>query len=318
MRLSALRAALGPATLVEYLALDGALHAVVLTGSRRTLHHLGRVAEAEGHLAAVRHGLRRLAYTGRNAAAAATLVAHKAKQLDALLLQPLRVEGPLVVVPTGALHALPWPALPSLSGRPVSVAPSATLWHRAATAPASRPAAGRSVFVAGPGLPHATAKVAALARATPGARRFTGRSATVESVLGALDGAELAHLAAHGSFRADNPLFSALRLVDGPLTVYDLERLRRPPRHVVLSACESGLPSIHPGDELLGLAAALLGMGATALVATVVPVSDEATRQVMLRMHRYLRSGVGPAEALARAQQELHPAAAGFVCYGAG
>ncbi|MEV4623928.1 CHAT domain-containing protein [Asanoa sp. NPDC049573] len=316
----ALRAALGPAALVEYLALDGVLHAAVVTGGRVTLHRLAEVAEAENHLAALRHGLRRLAHASRTAAAAATLAEHKAKQLDALLLHPLRLDGPLVIVPTGALHALPWPALPSLAGRPVCVAPSATLWHRAATAGASE-AAGRAVFVAGPGLPHATAEVTALARATPGARRFTGRSADVESVLAALDGAGLAHLAAHGSFRADNPLFSALRLVDGPLTVYDLERLRRPPRHVVLSACDSGLQAIRPGDELLGLAAALLGMGATALVAAVVPVPDEATRPLMLRMHRHLRAGAGPAEALARAQQELlpsDPAAAGFVCYGAG
>ncbi|HTF11942.1 MAG TPA: CHAT domain-containing protein [Asanoa sp.] len=320
VRLSALRSALGPATLVEYLALDGVLHAAVVTGGRVSLHRLGPVAEAENHLAALRHGLRRLAYASRTTAAAATLVEHKAKQLDALLLHPLRLDGPLVIVPTGTLHALPWPALPSLTGRPVCVAPSATLWHRAATAPAGA-TAGRAVFVAGPGLPHATAEVTALARATPGARRFTRRSADVESVLGALDGAGLAHLAAHGSFRADNPLFSALRLIDGPLTVYDLERLRRPPRHVVLSACDSGLQAIRPGDELLGLAAALLGMGSTSLVAAVVPVPDEATRPLMLRMHRYLRAGARPAEALARAQQELvptDPAAAGFVCYGAG
>jgi CHAT domain-containing protein len=311
---------LGPATLVEYLALDGVLHAAVVAEGRVTLHRLGTVAEAENHLAALRHGLRRVAHSSRTAAAAATLVEHKAKQLDALLLHPLRLDGPLVIVPTGTLHALPWPALPSLTGRPVCVAPSATLWHRAATAPAAA-LAGRAVFVAGPGLPHAAAEVTALARATPGARRFTRRSADVESVLGALDGAGLAHLAAHGSFRADNPLFSALRLIDGPLTVYDLERLRRPPRHVVLSACDSGLQAIRPGDELLGLAAALLGMGSTSLVAAVVPVPDEATRPLMLRMHRYLRAGARPAEALARAQQELvptDPAAAGFVCYGAG
>ncbi len=39
---------------------------------------------------------------------------------------------------------------------------------------------------------------------------------------------------------AANPLFSALHLADGPLTVYDLERLRTPPKLVVLAACEGG------------------------------------------------------------------------------
>ncbi|GAA2644914.1 hypothetical protein GCM10010399_93530 [Dactylosporangium fulvum] len=147
----------------------------------------------------------------------------------------------------------------------------------------------------------------------------------MEAVLGALDGADLAHVAAHGLFRSDNPLFSALRLVDGPLTVYDLERLARPPRRVVLSACESGLSAVHPGDELLGLTAALLGLGATSLVASVVPVPDAATRPFMLRLYRHLRSGAGPAAALARARRDLagadpaaRVAAAGFACFGAG
>ena len=45
-------------------------------------------------------------------------------------------------------------------------------------------------------------------------------------MLTALDGAWLAHIAAHGIFRADSPLFSSLRMHDGPLTVYDFEQLR--------------------------------------------------------------------------------------------
>jgi CHAT domain-containing protein len=47
------------------------------------------------------------------------------------------------------------------------------------------------------------------------ARAFPGRPAAGQ-----------AHVAAHGVFRADSPMFSSLRLADGPLTVHDLERLR--------------------------------------------------------------------------------------------
>ena len=65
-------------------------------------------------------------------------------------------------------------------------------------------------------------------------------TATAARVLNAIDGARLVHIAAHGTFRADSPLFSALQLDDGPLTVYDLERLRRGPHHLVLSSCDSG------------------------------------------------------------------------------
>ena len=155
---------------------------------------------------------------------------------------------------------------------------------------------------------------------------MTGQRATVDRVITALDGAGLAHIAAHGHFRSDNPLFSSLQLQDGPLTVHDLEGLRQAPRHVVLSACESGLPTVHPGDEVVGLAAALLALGTSSLIATVAPIPDEASRPLMLRFHGHLRRGLTPAAALAVAQQELlllgspadRAAAAGFVCFGAG
>ena len=186
------------------------------------------------------------------------------------------------------------------------------------------------MLAAGPGLPFAATEVAALSRRYRDAARFTGRRATVEAVMDALDGAGFAHIAAHGHFRADNPLFSSIQLADGQLTVYDLERLRRPPRHVVLSACDSGLPTVHPGDELLGLAAALLALGTRTLIATVVPVPDRASTALMLRLHHHMRRGEGPAAALAKAQLDLadstdsatdtaaKAATAGFVCFGAG
>jgi CHAT domain-containing protein len=318
-----LGAALGGGALVEYVETGGLLYAVVLAAGRTRLHELGPVGTVEGELAALRFGLRRLAFrvgSPQSLAAATELVASKAARLDELLLEPLRSEAgdrPLVIVPTGALHATPWPALPSCRGRSVSVAPSAALWQRAATTPGT--SGGRCVLVAGPDLPHGAAEVAALARRYPRASRFTGRNARVAPVTAALDGAELAHIAAHGHFRADNPLFSALRLVDGPLTVYDLEQLKRPPRHVVLSACDSGLPAVQPGDELLGLTAALLALGTRSLVATVVPVPDKESRPVMLRFHRHLLTGLGPAAALAATQRELASATAtSFVCFGAG
>ena len=57
--------------------------------------------------------------------------------------------------------------------------------------------------------------------------------------MAAIDGAWLVHVAAHGTFRSDSPLFSAIELDDGPLTVYDLERLKRAPYRVILSSCNS-------------------------------------------------------------------------------
>lgn len=326
---TALRAALGERALVEFVEHDGVFSAVTVAGGRTRLHALGPVAEVAEQLDALRFGLRSVGYqlgSARATAASVELIERRAERLDRLLLRPLAADlgdRELVVVPTGALHAMPWPALPGCAARPVSVAPSAALWHRALRGPADP--SGHRVFAAGPGLPHATAEVTALSRHRPGLR-FTGRRARVEDVTAALDGAGLGHIAAHGTFRADNPLFSALHLADGPLTVYDLERLGTPPRDLVLSACDSGLPAVHPGDELLGLAAALLGLGTRSLVATVVPVQDRTSRPLMLRLHRHLDAGLGPAAALCRAQRDVargddvtaRVTALGFVCFGAG
>ncbi|MEV0201403.1 CHAT domain-containing protein [Nonomuraea sp. NPDC050691] len=136
-----------------------------------------------------------------------------------------------------------------------------------------------------------------------------------------LDGARLAHLAAHGRLHAAHPLFSSLHLSDGPLTLYDLERLRRAPRVVVLAACESGRSIVRAGDELLGLSATFLAHGARTVIASVVPVPDAETASPMAALHRLLAAGRSAATALAEAQGEvsgdLPGASAGFVCIGA-
>ena len=132
------------------------------------------------------------------------------------------------------------------------------------------------------------------------------------------------HLAAHGLLRADNPLFSSIRLADGPFTVYELEPLDTP-RHVVLAGCHTGRLHVVGGDEVLGFGAALFGCGTSTLVAPVVPIPDAASVPLMLSYHQGLRQGASPAEALARAQSLVEPcdplgrsAAAGFVCLGTG
>ena len=330
-----LAAALGGAVLAEFVSSDGELSAVVLQAGRPRLVRLGPVSAVTPAVDALRFGMRRLAFGWASPAsldAAEALVERSARELDDRLIVPLGIPGaidvPLVLVPTGALHSVPWAVLPSCAGRAVSVTPSAALWLRAAAV--DRPGTVRSqrrVFVAGPGLAHATAEVTALTRGERGVERYTGRQARVDAVARAMDGAGVVHVAAHGSFRADNPAFSSLELADGPLTVFDLERLSAPPAYVVLSACDSAVAGVHPGDELIGLAAALLGMGTRSLVASVLPVGDDASVPLMRSFHHRFRGGDAPAAALAGAQRELSGpeqdrrtrlAAAGFVCLGAG
>jgi hypothetical protein len=321
--------ALGEAVLVALLEVDGGLHAVTVAGPRARLWPLGSAAEAIQEVDGLRFALARLA-RGRGSEvslqAAGEAASHAAMRLDELLLAPLAgVVGdrPLVVVPTGRLHSLPWAALPSCRGRAINAVPSVALWLRAQRRRRTRP--GRVVLVAGPDLPLAPIEVKELHALRPRATVLTDADASADAVARALDGATVAHIAAHGTFRADNPLFSALRLADGALTVYDLERLKRAPELFVLSACESGLTDVRPGDELMGLAGALFALGARTLVASLVPVPDATTRPLMVELHRRLLAGAGPAAALAGAQVAVSDelalpleATAGFVSMGAG
>lgn len=311
-------AALGRRALVEYVEVDGLLCAVTLLGAELASHELDGNATTE--LEWLRFAYARLAAGRLNAeqrAANRRNAEMSARALETALVAPLLPalgDAPLAIIPTGALHALPWSALPALRARPLVVASSLTTWTTLAGRTRSRRRS--AAFVAGPRLRHAAAEVRELGVLRPAATVLTGKAATAEATLAALDGAALAHLACHGHFRADSPLFSSLELADGPLNVYELQNLKRAPEIVVLSACDLALSQLHPGDELLGLAAALIGMGTRTVIASVVPVPDAESRRVMLDFHRRLAAGNRPAEALAHAQARAR--VPGFICLGSG
>src|SRR6202012_5781365 len=132
-----------------------------------------------------------------------------------------------------------------------------------------------------------------------------------------------AHIAAHGTFRADSPLFSALRLDDGPLTVYDLERLRRGPRRLILSSCDSGVAAPAGADEGLGLASSLIPLGTAGVVASVVPGNGVGWAPLGVALHRERRGGASLAEALRDARRASESDAMtlatgwSFICLGA-
>ncbi|MGI9062938.1 MAG: CHAT domain-containing protein [Pseudonocardiaceae bacterium] len=319
---------LGAAALVEFLEVDGVLHAVTLVDGVTRLHRLGDAEQARLLADALSLALHRLAVARPGPAGEAgwARLRRTAGQLDNTLLRPLAGhlgDRSLVLVPTGALQAVPWSTLPSCAGRPVTLAPSAALWHTA-----QRPAAGGGpvLTAAGPDLAAARAEAETIAGVYGGASIIlAGAAATVEAVGVALRGARVAHLATHGQIRGDNPLFSSLRLADGPLTVYDLERLDAAPHTVVLAACDAGRSVVRAGDEPLGLSAAFLGLGTRQLVAAVVPIPDGAAGELMTGFHHLLAEGMSTAEALARMQQRgaggppgARAAAAAFVCMGAG
>ena len=235
-------------------------------------------------------------------------------RLDALLLAPLGLEDRrVVVVPTADLSTLPWNALPSLKHRPVEVSPTASAWWHESRRTAQGPV--RVAAFAGPGLKASEREVLELHRIWPGAETFIGRDATGRALAQTAGSVTIVHVAAHGTHVTQNPLFSSLRLADGPLFAYELEA-SNVPLHVVLSACELGQVTVRPGEEALGLTSVLLQLGVRCVVAGVADINDDLAAEVMLGYHRQLASGVDTAAALAEAivaSETVVP----FVCFGA-
>ncbi|MEJ3750781.1 CHAT domain-containing protein [Actinomycetes bacterium KLBMP 9797] len=318
------RLAEADATYVAHLLSGGRMFALVAGPRRRVVLDLGAAAPAIELHRRLRADLDALATINLPEAVRATVRAASRTSLsglDALLWHPLRqhlAAGPLLLAPAAGLVGVPWTLLPTLRGRPVAVVGSATAWlaarHRAVLP--ERPVVGLAV---GPRVARGAAEarlVGAVWSAAPAPPRTTPK--VVRETVRAVD---VLHVAAHGVHEPDNPLFSHLELADGPLFGHELHQSPRLPAHVVLSACELGLARARPGEETLGMTAALLHGGAGSVVAGVARIADAVAYQVGPAHHAALRDGGSPAAALAAAIEQAaktEPDPAPLVCFGAG
>jgi CHAT domain-containing protein len=171
-------------------------------------------------------------------------------------------------------------------------------------------------------IPLAENEARKLSRIVPDPEMLTGRNATFDAFTTNAGRHDLIHLACHGQFRQDDPMFSSLHLADGWITVQDLTSQRLKAKLVTLSACDTGLSKVFAGDELLGLARGFLTAGAASMVVSLWTVNDEAASRLMEHFYLSLQRGAGPAASLKDAQNALiaggaHPYLwAPFVCVG--
>ncbi|MFF0147585.1 CHAT domain-containing protein [Amycolatopsis sulphurea] len=312
-------AALGDRVLVSLVPYNGMLYSLVVDRGTFRLLKLGPLDDIVELARQLHADLDALAPDHLPSMLAETVSAsarRRADKLDRLISAPLVKtldDREIVIVPIGQLYAMPWGALPSLRGHPVSFAPSATAWITA-----QRPGTqGTVLLTGGPGVPGAVGEVSKLRSVYPDARLIEGEDATSESVLSALEGARLAHLVAHGAHEPANALFSRVELVDGPLFAHETTRLAHPPERVVLAACELAMSHIRPGEEALGFAGTLLASGSRTVIGAVARVGDRAAADTMAELHRRLAAGTSPAQALADAVA-VDPLRRPFVCLGAG
>ena len=235
--------------------------------------------------------------------------------LVAPVLKHLRKAKRLVIVPHGPLHFLPFHALHDgqhylIEQFEVSYLPSASLLTHQPSQPS-----GRSFVAFGHSrqgqLPSTVSEAQQLAALMNGQALVEGQATL--AVFGEQAGAyDIVHIAAHGEFRADAPLFSGIFLEDGALTTLDVFNLQLNASLVTLSACETGRNVISGGDELLGLMRAFLSAGAQSLLMSLWRVEDQSTQRLMMQFYEQLRQGQPHPAALRIAQcallgEGLHP-----------
>lgn len=114
----------------------------------------------------------------------------------------------------------------------------------------------------------------------------------------------LVHLASHGIYRADNPLFSFIRLADQSLNAIDLYHLDLDASLVTLSACETGMVG-GKENNLFGFIRGCLAAGVPTLIASLWKVDDASTALLMTSFYRHLEEGRTLAQALRQAQLEV-------------
>lgn len=321
--LPALRRALrdGSATYVGYAVRGTELVAIAVSARETRVHRLGDVARASR----LRDGLLptlNLLAEGPDpvlAAAVSADLAGRLRTLSDLLVTPLGLDPGtprLVLVAPPALGGLPWAMLPGLAGRSITLAPSASWWVQRSSDPITLTTA---CLLAGPGVPRGIAEVSAAGHLWQRASMLTGGAASVAGLRAAAARADLLHLAAHGRHSSSSPLFSGVELADGPFIGHDIAGLARTPTVVVLSACELGRSASHFGQETLGLTTAWLHAGARCVIASPVLVDDGAASALLTAVHRRLVSGAAPADALAKAAEDVGMTTGStFVAHGSG
>jgi CHAT domain-containing protein len=258
-----------------------------------------------------------------------------------------RVDGAerLIVVADRQLHVLPFEALlrsAPEAGRPldflgaaraVAYLPAAALLARPGSAEVERAVVvaadrGRADLDLAP-LRHAAEEAGTVAAAYPGGRSvlLDGDDAGMARLVEACgEPVDVLHLTAHAILDAESGPRIALHAAPGEESWLDAEalgRFPRPPRLVVLSACDTAQGELVGGEGILGLVRAFTLAGSRQVVASLWKVDDQRTSVLMGRLHHGLREGSRTSTALMEARRELleqgfeHPFYwAGLVLYG--
>lgn len=305
------------ATLVEYFSTGDQLVAAVVTWKQIQILPVTLLSRVAHFLQLLRFQLSKFRmgteYVRRFEAPLLRATHSHLESLYAELIAPLRLlfQGThLTIVPHGPLHFLPFHALRNgeeylCDAFTVSYAPSATVFAMCQEKSASASTSSLVLGIVDQRAPHILEEVQSVTALLPQSSLHLGDQATSSLLRERGPESGLLHIATHGVYRQDNPMFSGIRLGDGYLNLYDLYQMRLNARLVTLSGCATGMNFVAAGDELLGLQRGLFCAGATTLLLSLWDVHDQSTSALMKLFYReYLRTGT-MAGALKHAMQEL-------------
>jgi CHAT domain-containing protein len=251
------------------------------------------------------------------------------RELYRHLFAPLKLylAANLVVVPDGELHGVPFAFLvDDEKGKhlaelhSITVTPSAGFYL--STVRGAKPAEKRLVLAIGgvvdegrfPNLPYLKASLAEaeeVATLDPEGRLLTGDQATKEAVLRELPHAGAVHFATHAVTNSQSPAWSFLLLSGStagggaPFFAWEIKQLDlRNLRLVVLPACGTGTGAQWRIEGIESLDEAFLFAGAHSVVSTLWSVDDDAVTEFVIKLHKWVKGGVRPSEALRIVQKE--------------
>jgi tetratricopeptide (TPR) repeat protein len=215
----------------------------------------------------------------------------------------------LIIIPHGSLHYVPFHALSDRAGSylidrfEISYAPS-TAVLKLCRSKKNCATSGKLVAfgVSEPATPAINDELRALGTVYQDSVLLSGREATRSNLMRLAPEARFLHIASHGHFRCDNPMFSFLKLADSRLSFYNLLDLNLRAEMVTLSACQTGVNRVFPGDELHGLMRGFLYAGAPALIVSLWSVNDRSTAELMRELYAQISVNVSKRSALRRAQ----------------
>ena len=304
--------------LVEYTTIDDRLVAFLVTDRDvEVVRDLGAESEVNAEIERCRFQIDTLRFGStqvRNHLPALTerTQRHLRALYDRLLrpIEPKIGERHLAIVPHRALHYLPFQALHDgesylIQRREVSFAPSAVVLQQCVDRPKRDFKNALVLGVADEQIPAVHEELKVLDHIFADVKLFSDEAATTEVLRRNATDVDVLHLACHAHFRSDNPLFSTLRLGDGWFTARDAYGLKLKSGLVTLSACETGMNTVAPGDELMGLARGFLFAGSPTVMMSLWTIDDEATAELMVEFYRALARTASPATALRAAQIRL-------------